>query len=196
MLTSATFQGGQDAAPDCGCKTPPSRLVLPPWFPTWPLMQRASWSGVRVEPSAAGYELAGHARPEQRGTALDRLRNAAFEIVGLSQRRTGRPSRRRHPRAGSACRQRARDGSSTPRIVDRPTSPLCIRRRMPISPLTTSPPYEPGDGHDGRCIDDVRAPATGRPEGRPSLDGLSGAGTRGDNLPSAPFCLNDPLSPA
>ena len=91
MPTSATFQGGQDAAPDCGCKTPPSRLVLPPWFPTWPLTQRASWSGVRLEPSAAGYELAGHARPEQRGTALDRLSNVAVEIVGLSQRRTGRP---------------------------------------------------------------------------------------------------------
>ena len=91
MLTSATFQGGQDAAPDCGCKTPPSRLVLPPWFPTWPLTQRASWSGVRLEPSAAGYELAGHARPEQRGTALDRLSNVAVEIVGLSHRRTGRP---------------------------------------------------------------------------------------------------------
>ena len=91
MLTSATFQGGQDAAPDCGCKTPPSRLVLPPWFPTWPLTQRASWSGVRLEPNAAGYELAGHARPEQRGTALDRLSNVAVEIVGMSQRRTGRP---------------------------------------------------------------------------------------------------------
>ncbi len=91
MLTSATFQGGQDAAPDCGCKTPPSRLVLSPWFPTWPLTQRASWSGARLEPSAAGYELAGHARPEQRGTALDRLSNVAVEIVGLSQRRTDRP---------------------------------------------------------------------------------------------------------
>ena len=92
MLTSATFQGGQDAAPDCGCKTPPSRLVLPPWFPTWPLTQRASWSGrsARAE-RAAGYELAGHAWPEQRGTALDRLSNGAVEIVGLSQRRTGRP---------------------------------------------------------------------------------------------------------
>jgi hypothetical protein len=109
MLTSATFQGGQDAAPDCGCKTPPSRLVLPPWFPTWPLTQRASWSGVRLEPSAAGYELAGHIRPEQRGTALDWLSNVAIEIIGLSRRRTGRPSRRRRPRAGSACRQRTRD---------------------------------------------------------------------------------------
>ena len=101
MLTSATFQGGQDAAPDCGCKTPPSRLVLPPWFPTWPLTQRASWSGVRLEPNAAGYELAGHARPEQRGTALDRLSNVAVEIVGMSQRRTGRPRGGSRPRDGS-----------------------------------------------------------------------------------------------
>jgi hypothetical protein len=108
MLTSATFQGGQDAAPDCGCKTPPSRLVLPPWFPTWPLTQRASWSGVRPEPSAAGYELAGHAWPEQRGTALDRLSTVAVEIIGRRQR-TGRPSKRRRPRAGSAGRQRTRD---------------------------------------------------------------------------------------
>ena len=102
MLTSATFQGGQDAAPDCGCKTPPSRLVLSPWFPTWPLTQRASWSGrsARAE-RAAGYELAGHAWPEQRGIALDRLSNVAVEIVGLSQRRTGRPRGGSRPRDGS-----------------------------------------------------------------------------------------------
>ena len=194
MLTSATFQGGQDAAPDCGCKTPPSRLVLPPWFPTWPLTQRASWSGVRLAASAAGYELAGHAWPEQRGTALDRLWNVAVEIIGLRQR-TGRPSKRRHPRAGSAGRQRTRDDrppastswrtsfsecegpsrteAASPRPsgpsltgphtrnfrvqeldasdgrADRPTGPAAAphSKEDANSPLTTSPPYEPG--HDG-----------------------------------------------
>jgi len=37
MLTPETIQGGQDAVPDYGCKMPPTRLVLPPWFPNWPL---------------------------------------------------------------------------------------------------------------------------------------------------------------
>ncbi len=192
MLTSATFQGGQDAAPDCGCKTPPSRLVLPPWFPTWPLTQRASWSGVRLEPNAAGYELAGHARPEQRGTALDRLSNVAVEIVGMSQRRTGRPRGGSRPRDGSRrpastswrtsfseCEGLSRTEATSPRPFgpsltgphirnsliqeldapdrDRPTSPLCIRRRMPISPLDNQSP--------------IRAPAMTLPRAahRPNL---------------------------
>ncbi len=115
------------------------------------------------EPSAAGYELAGHAWPEQRGTALDRLTNVAVEIIGLSQRRTGRPrDGSRRPASTSwrtsfsECEGPSRteaasprpsgpsltgptlgilaSKSSTPWIVDRPTSPLCIRRRMPISP--------------------------------------------------------------
>ena len=207
MLTSATFQGGQDAAPDCGCKTPSSRLVLPPWFPTWPLTQRASWSGVRLEPSAAGYELAGHARPEQRGTALDRLSNVAVEIVGLSQCRAQplcRRSRCRRTRAASASRPRVHGGSRRPastswitsfsefeglstttaasprpfgpsltgpqtrnsciqqvdapeRRANRPVPPPSIRTRMPISPLTTSPPYEPGTTARWPSADEVLA---------------------------------------
>jgi hypothetical protein len=70
MLTSATVQGGQDAVPDYGCDTPPSRLVLPPWLPIWP--QRKGHHGLALPTSAAGYELAGRTRPEQRGAALDR----------------------------------------------------------------------------------------------------------------------------
>jgi hypothetical protein len=67
MLTPETIQGGQDAVPDYGCKMPPTRLVLPPWFPNWPLTNRASWNGAT---RSTGYEFAGHDRPEQRGTAL------------------------------------------------------------------------------------------------------------------------------
>jgi hypothetical protein len=36
MLTSATVQGRQGAVPGYGLKTPPTRLVLPPWLPTGP----------------------------------------------------------------------------------------------------------------------------------------------------------------
>jgi len=67
VLTPETVQGGQDAVPDFGCKMPPSRLVLPPWFPNWPLTNRASWCGAAC---SSGYEFAGHGWPEQRGTAL------------------------------------------------------------------------------------------------------------------------------
>ena len=73
VLTPETVQGGQDAVPGYGCNMPPTRLVLPPWFPNWPLTNRASWSGAA---RSTGYELAGHGRPEQRGTALDRYQNA------------------------------------------------------------------------------------------------------------------------
>ena len=136
MLTSATFQGGQDAAPGCGCKTPPSRLVLPPWFLTWPLTQRASWSGVRLEPSAAGYELV---RPR---TALSRgeppwigCRPSPSKSSALSQP-TGRPSKRRRPRAGSASRQRTRD-ERQPASTSWRTS--CSEREAPSRTEAASP---------------------------------------------------------
>jgi hypothetical protein len=92
MLTSATVQGRQGAVPGYGLKTPPTRLVLPPWLPTWPLTQRALWSGAWLKPSATGYELAGpRIGLEQRGTALDRLKNVAVEIIGLSRVEPARP---------------------------------------------------------------------------------------------------------
>jgi len=69
MLTSAPFQGEQDAVPGYGCKTPPTRLVLLPWFPNWPPTKRASWSGVCLT-SATGYELAGQLGPSGKGNRL------------------------------------------------------------------------------------------------------------------------------
>ncbi len=109
MLTSATLQGGQDAVPGCGSKTPPSRLVLPPWFPTWPLTQRASWSGARPEPSAAGYELVRPCVASSRGEPpWIGCRPSPSKSLASSQR-TGGPSKRRRPRAGSASGQETRD---------------------------------------------------------------------------------------
>ena len=105
MLTSATVQGGQGGRAGLWLKNAADKIGPAPWFPTWPLTQRASWSGAGLEPSAAGYELAGHDGLEQRGTALDRLKNVAVEIIGLSQRRANPLAGARgaaRPRAGGA----------------------------------------------------------------------------------------------
>ena len=131
MLTSATLQGGQEAAPDCGCDTPPSRLVLPPWFPIRP--QRKGHHGLALPTSAAGYELAGRTRPEQRGAALDRPCAAerlarrrreptpeARALPGSAPRRLRRPDplpdwgqsrARRQPRLADASRRCAVAGA-------------------------------------------------------------------------------------
>ena len=121
--------------PGYGLKTPPTRLVLPPWLPTWPLTQRALWSGAWLKPSATGYELAGpRIGLEQRGAALDRLKNVAVEIIGLSQRQAGPPAGARgaaRPRDGGAWRQTARQGSRRPA----PTSwrPSFSEREEPVN---------------------------------------------------------------
>jgi len=82
VLTPETVQGGQEAVPGYGCKTPPSRLVLPPWFPNWPLANRALWSGTS---RSAGYELADHDWSEQRGTALEwaQQRQDRFHLTAM-----------------------------------------------------------------------------------------------------------------
>jgi hypothetical protein len=82
MLTSATLQGGQVAVPDYGCKTPSSRLVLPPW-----LSNRPGEKGImvwRFPMSATGYEFAGRARPEAKGS---RLGSALHKASRLARRR-------------------------------------------------------------------------------------------------------------
>jgi hypothetical protein len=129
MLTSATVQGGQGAVPGYGCNTPPTRLVLPPWLPIWP--PRKGHHGLALTTSAAGYELAGRTRPEQRGAALDRScaaerlarrrpqnrlrRKRALTLIRV--RRRGRPpgsglSRaRRQPRLADASRRFAVAGA-------------------------------------------------------------------------------------
>src|SRR5271165_6412655 len=106
MLTSATLQGGQNAVPDFGCKTPPSRLVLPPWLPIRP--QRKGHHGLALPMSAAGYEFAGRTRPERRGAALDRscALHASPDVDWNTPRRRDRP-RLRPVRGPTAARARA-----------------------------------------------------------------------------------------
>jgi hypothetical protein len=163
VLTSATVQGGQDAVPGYGCKTPPTRLVLPPLVPHLAPDAKGIMVWRWPEPSAAGYELAGHAWPEQRGTALDRLTNVAVEIIGLSQRRAQlarRPSRRRRPRTGSAFRQRGCEGSRRPVSTSWRTScSECEDRSTTIaaSPRPSGPSLT-GPHTWNSCIQEVDTP--------------------------------------
>ena len=100
-------------------------------------------------PSAAGYELAGHARPEQRGTALDRLWNVAVKIVGLSQRRTepGRPKAQRpqsRPAHGAARRAAGAAAGVDPldSLLRRVAGPVndCSGSAAALGPSLTGPP--------------------------------------------------------
>lgn len=137
MLTPETIQGGQDAVPGYGCKTPPPRLVLPPWFPYWPLTNRASW----YEASRfAGYELAGHAWSEQTGTALDRTQNIGRHPSQLGQTlppgsiivaavALQKASRTRQP-----ARHWASDGISRPQQIDPPSTASRHPKGKPLHP--------------------------------------------------------------
>ena len=65
--------------PDYGCKTPSSRLVLPPWLPN-----RPSEKGImvwRFPMSAAGYEFAGRVRPKAKGSRLGSTLHKASRLA-------------------------------------------------------------------------------------------------------------------
>src|SRR5216684_2959156 len=142
MLTPETVQGGQDAVPGYGCNRPPTRLVLPPWFPNWPLTNRASWSGAA---RSTGYELAGHGRPEQRGTALDWTRNAKT-VVPTSIKSFSRapaaapPEHRKSPSGREPQHGGRRARASRPRpITGHATAPEHSKGRPPSPPRPLHP---------------------------------------------------------
>src|SRR6266436_1807561 len=130
MLTPETVQGGQDAVPGYGCNRPPTRLVLPPWFPNWPLTNRASWSGAA---RSTGYELAGHGRPEQRGTALDWTRNAKTVVPTSIKSFSRLPQRRRQ-----SIENRLQGASGSTELAARASRP------RPITGHATAPEHSKG----------------------------------------------------
>ena len=83
--------------------------------------KRASWSGARPA-SAAGYELAGRTRPEQRGAALDR--------PGATSR-FARPRPRAAPGARSLLGSEPVRGPTPPARTRRPGRGLSRARRQP-----------------------------------------------------------------
>jgi hypothetical protein len=116
MLTSATLQGGQGAVPGYGCKTPPTRLVLPPWFPIWPsekgiMVWRAPCARRRIR---ACRPRAARAKGSRLGSALRRLTPCPTVDWNPPMQRA-LPRLRPCPRSGPEGLSRAR---RQPRLAD------------------------------------------------------------------------------